>query len=443
MKLLRYLPRFQQAARQLDELAARETWSRGEIEAFQLDRLNAVWRHVAVHTPHYRQLRAELHLPEQFSSLDQFRHRVPLLAKSQVARDPRSFLSQRAPRGEWYRTSGSTGTPLSIYHSHDAHCEMLRPRHRLYVMWGNDFLARMVWLWNTHDTSAPGIVGHLKRTSQPALDWMRNRLRLSAHRLGPDDLRDHLRRIAAFCPSAMYGLSRAIWLLALEAKATGFHCESLKFVSLTGETTPSTLVSAVESGFGVPALVEYGSVEVPCVANEWPDRTLRVREDFVLLETIARAEGVFEIILTVLTNPSFALLRYRIGDLTAAPLVSPAVGFGILANVTGRHDDLVQSKSGRCLHPMSIDCVFESDTGIPIRRYQVHQFSSGVIRAAIEVNASPSNEAIRRLEEKICRLVDGYPVTVEVVETIPQTAAGKHRLITSDVRPLHDDHPVH
>lgn len=435
MNVLRLLPRFREALREMETMAARETWSRHAIEAYQLERLNAVWSHASVHTPHYAQLRADLNLPERFSSFDQFRERMPLLEKSTVAREPRRFLSRQARAGEWYRTSGSTGMPLSVFHSREAHREMLRARYRLYAAWGHGLFDRMVWLWNPQDTSTPGVRGDVKRALQPGTDWLRGRLRLSVNHLGSDDLRNHLQSIAAFRPSAIYGFSRAVWLLAQEAQTSGFHCDSLKFVSLTGETTPKSIVAATAAGFGVPAIVEYGAVEAPCIANQWPDHTLRVREDLILLETLPRAEGVFDLVLTVLTNPDFALLRYQIGDLTDAPLVCPPVGFRQLASITGRKDDLVYTRSGRCLHPTVIDEMVEAEDAVPIRRYQVHQSRDGSVRVALEVSVPPTPAAIRQLEEQYAQFLEGHPVRVEIAESIPQTAAGKHRVVTSDFRP--------
>ena len=129
MRLMRYLPRFQRAYQELETLAAREDWSRSEIEAFQLDRLNAVWKDAIAHVPYYRHLAAEQDLPPRFSSLAEFLSVVPVLPKSAVRAQPRAFLSERAHRGHWERTSGSTGNPMSIYWGNDAHREVLRRGH--------------------------------------------------------------------------------------------------------------------------------------------------------------------------------------------------------------------------------------------------------------------------------------------------------------------------
>ena len=336
MKLMRYLPRFRRAYQELETLAAREGWSRPEIEAFQLDRLNAVWQDAIAHVPYYRHLAAEQDLPPRFSSLAEFRSVVPVLPKSAVRAQPRAFLSERAHRGRWERTSGSTGTPMSTYWANDAHREMLRTKYRLHAMWGLDIFDRMAFLWGVGDANAPGLAGQMARLRMPLEDWLRNRIRLPAYYVGHDDLRNHLRRIAAFRPAAIYAYSKAAYLLALEAEAMDFQCASLRLIILSSETVSPRMIEKVEQSFGVPAIVEYGAVECGLIAGEWPDRTLRVREDLVLVETLPRDDGRFDIVLTVLANPSFPLIRYSIGDITDAPLEVPARGPAILKNIAGR-----------------------------------------------------------------------------------------------------------
>src|SRR5271168_4166936 len=124
------LPRFKQAYREQDMLQARENWSRVEIEAFQLERLNSLWRHAVAHVPHYRQLAFESHLPPSFHSLEEFRATVPILAKNLVRDQPTVILSEAPSAGSWQRTGGSTGTPMNVFWAHDAHLEMLRCKYR-------------------------------------------------------------------------------------------------------------------------------------------------------------------------------------------------------------------------------------------------------------------------------------------------------------------------
>ena len=435
MRVLRHLPRFRRAYRQMETLAAHEAWSRATIEAFQLERINSVWHHAAAHVPYYRSLRRECGLPARFSSLDEYRQRMPVLERFTVRDRHAEFLSERRRPGAWKRTGGSTGTPMSVYWEHEAHLEMLRTRYRFYAQWGIDIFDRSACLWGHAASFAPGLSGMAARIAMPASDRLRDRLRLSAYRLAPSDLRHHLRRLVAFRPATLYGYSGAIYLMALEAEACGLRCDSLRLCVLTGEPSPPQIVAKIEAVFGTPAVVEYGSTECGAIAVEGMDRQIRVREDITAVETVPRDDGQFEIVVSPLNNPSFPLLRYAIADITDAPLTESASGFAVLANIAGRSNDLLVTRDGGCLHASRLDAFFKFESPA-IRRFHVLQRMDGALRVSLELDRGGAID-VASAEERISRLVGGYPVQIELVNAVPQTKAGKHRLVVSEMATPH------
>lgn len=433
MRIARYLPRFREAYKSFAELEEREGWNRAQISTFQLLRLNEVWTHAINHVPYYRSIQAEWNLPKHFESLEEYTASVPLLQKSCLRANPHDFLSEKPEPGRWHRTSGSTSSPLMAYRGHDSHCEMLRTNYRYYRMWGHDIFDRMVFLWNVSPTNTSGVAGKIKSCREYAEDRLRNRMRLSALTLGAKDLQRYLEKIEAFKPSAIYSYSRAAYLLALEAKKQGFHCPSLKVINLTAEPASEHVVRTVQDGLGAPCIVQYGCVEFGFVAGQWPDGSLRVREDLVFMEALPRQDSHFDIALTSLNNPSFPLLRYDIGDVTDRPIEVPERGFAILHNVSGRCGDLLYTPSGGCLHPTVVDSLFEEDYFKYVRRYQIRQRADYSILALVELN-DPANPCDARLLAKHISLqVDGCPVTVQFVPSIEQTSAGKHRNVISEI----------
>lgn len=431
MSLVRLIPRFRKAYAALTELANRETWSRAEIEAYQLERLNETWAHAVQHVSYYRRLTERENLPQRFANLQEFCATVPILPKSAVRADRMQFLSDMALPGRWKYTGGSTGIPTTFYRSNDAHLRMLRARYRFYQMWNVDIFDRWAYLWGHAASFAPGIKGLKDRLLTPVKDRLRNRIRLSAYDLGKEDLRRHLERIAAFKPAAIYTYSTAGYLLALEAEEIGFQCDSLKLVKLTSEPVHDYIADAAQRAFGVPAINEYGSIECGFIAGQWPDRTLRIREDEVLLETVARDDGRFDIIVTVLGNASFPLIRYQIDDVSDGPIVYPDRGFAILHNLAGRHIDLVLTRSGRKLHGIIFEDVLEKYSAF--RRWRVHQDLSGNISVLIENVREVEQEVLTKITNKLEQLVEGYEVKIELIDELPTTPSGKHRAIISDL----------
>ncbi|MFO0805456.1 MAG: hypothetical protein U0791_20320 [Gemmataceae bacterium] len=431
MTLVRLLPRFRKAYRELAVLETREQWSRGEIESHQLERLNSVWSHAIVRVPRYRRLAKQESLPPRFASLEEFRTLVPVLPKSLVQSRPRDFLADDAPSGAWKSTSGSTGDKTAVYWAADAYRESLRCKYRFLASWNVDIFDRIAFLWGRAATYKSGVAGLLARVRMPVEDWLRNRIRLPAYRLGPADLRRHLHRIGRFRPAAIYGYSTAVDLLAREAGESGFVCDSLRVAILTSELTSPQMVGTVEKALGVPAVSEYGSVECGLLACEGPDRTLRVREDVTLLESRPRDDGRHDILVTVLNNPAFPLLRYVIGDVTDAPIEFPKRGFAKLANLAGRDNDLILTPSGQPRHCTSFNHIFEAMPGI--RCWQVHQSGTGAVVVRVEPTDARLPLERSGLEERIREVVEGYPVRLEIVPTLPRTLAGKHRWIVSEM----------
>jgi phenylacetate-CoA ligase len=415
----------------LPELGRREAWTRDEIESYQLDRLNRVWAHALGYVPYYRDLAAGLRLPRWFTSLEEFRERVPVLSKTTVRARGAAFLSERADRGVWRLTGGSTGVSTRVFWSKAAHREVLWAKYRFQQTWGVDFLDRSAFLWGHGSSFAPGPAGWFSRALVPVHDRLRRRLRLSAYELDRPHLLRHLERIAAFRPTYLYAYSTAAYLLALVARDIGFRSESLRLAILTAEPASPAVVAEVENAFQVPAVMEYGSIECGLLASEAPDRCLRIRDDQVYLETHPRDDGQYDIVVSVLTNPSFPLLRYALEDVSSGPLVRPAQGFGLLRAVAGRRNDLLYTRAGEPLHSFWFHDLFESMSGV--RRWQVRQARDGSVRVDLEVPDPFQDLNCSQIEDHIRQRLDGYAARVVIVPAIDQTPAGKHRWIISEL----------
>jgi phenylacetate-CoA ligase len=430
--LLRWLPRFRQAYREMETLAARERWSREEIEGWQLERLNGVWAHAVTHVPHYRQLAADLHLPDRFTSLEEYSAAVPILPRATLKENPRPFLSEAPRPGGWHVSSGSTGSPTSFYWGHDAHQEALRCRYRMQAAWGIDVFDRTTMLWGNGAAHVRGSGAFTARLRRRAEDFLRHRQRLTAYHLDPADLRGYLQRMQTFRPAMLYAYSTAAYLLALEAEASGIPCESLKLCCLSAEPALPHVISTIERVFNVPAVIEYGATECPLIVGEGTDRTCRVREDIVLMETIPDDNGRYEIVLSVLCNPSFPLLRYSIGDVTDEPLEKPARGFAIVKSIGGRKNEMLCTGAGRPLHPLRFDFLFGFDLADAVRRYRVHQAADGAVAVMVEVTGRVAPHKVARLQHELDELLEGYPVALEIVDALPTTAR-KHCWTTSEL----------
>lgn len=430
MSLARLLPRFRNAYSSITTLAVRETWSRADIERYQLARLNETWSHAIAHVPYYRGLAVHQRLPKEFASLEEFKASVPTLEKTLVGDRPERFLSRETARGHWSLTSGSTGVNTRVFWEQRAHLSSLRARYRFLDAWGVDIFDRSTMLWGDRTGLLPASQRARSLIVRSVQDRLRRRLRLSANRLDRTTLRSHLRRMARFRPAVLYAYSSAAYLLAREAIESGFRCKSLRLVILTADMATPHMVETIERAFGVPAVMEYGSVECGFLAGEYPDRLLRVREDCALVETLPMPDGRYDIVVTVLGNPSFPLLRYLIGDTTDCPLLSPPRGFSVLRQISGRESDILVSRSGARIPAVSVLHIVENHPGV--RRFVARQRTDGTIHLVVEIGEGRPVPDFTDIRQRLERAV-GFPVELKQVIELPQTASGKHRPVVSDL----------
>ncbi len=430
MAILKLLPRFRRLESSLRELEQRESWSASEIAEFQLDRINAIWSTASQSVPYYARLAREMDLPPRFDSLDQYRQQIPVLNKEKVRSHPDDFLSSESRPGQWQRTGGSTGVPMSIFWERDAHFEMLRAKYRSEQAYGLDVFDKKVFLWGHSGSFAPGISGAVQRVKRPIEDHLRNRLRVSAYDLSPNQLLDNLLRIQSFKPKSMYGYSSAIDLIAAAAQRHNIELPSLRVAMLTAEPADELMLTRVGERLGCQALIEYGAVECGLIAYRMPDKRLRTRDDMVYVETIPNGTNSHDIVLTVLNNPSFPLMRYRIEDTTSDSHRRDSHGFGILTDVQGRSNDSLVSKSGRRLHPMKVKHVLEHWQDV--RRFTARQYEDGAMKVTLEAPEKRPRD-LDKLQSKLESILEGYQVSIETVDQIPGNLAGKHRWIISDM----------
>ncbi|MDP7349082.1 MAG: hypothetical protein QF735_12640, partial [Phycisphaeraceae bacterium] len=363
----RFMPRFRRARRVVAELEQVEQWSRGDIERLQLNRINAIWRHAIAHVPYYRHLKVSADLPEQFCDLEQFKAQVPVLQKDTVRSGGDDFLSERAGPGKWYCTGGSTGTPMRLFWSSKEYRRALCSRYRFYASHGADLFDPVVYLWGADHRLSSGVRGFIERLGETVCDQLRNRRRFSAYELDGGHLAQYLREIEAFRPTMIYGFSQAVHMLAREAIRNGFECDSLRVVTMTSEVATPAMVLTVQRAFGAPVVMEYGATECPLIAGQDNTGAWRVREDLAMVETLPRNDGRFDVVLTVLGNSAFPLLRYVIEDVVDAPIHTPPRGLACIGAVSGRDDELLVSGDGKPIHATLVDIVFEAEPAV--RRY--------------------------------------------------------------------------
>jgi phenylacetate-CoA ligase len=235
------------------------------------------------------------------------------------------------------------------------------------------------------------------------------------------------------------GYAVSYFLLARFILQQRLRVRGLKAVITTSEKVTPEMRVVMEEAYGCRVFEEYSTVETALFASECERGSLHVSPDVSVVE-ILRADGsscapgeTGQVVTTCLLHDYQPLIRFRLGDV-AAWSDSPCPcgrAMPVLREVVGRTEDVVTGPDGREL--VRFHGVFVNQPHV--RLGQVVQESIGRIRLRI-VAAEGFGEAdeadlAARVRQ---RLGPSVTVTVELVDRIPLTAAGKFQAVVSHVK---------
>lgn len=417
--------------RWLRELERTQWLDPDSLREYQFRRLQAHLQWAYSHVPYYRALFEEHDLPPaRIGSFDDFR-RLPFLTRELLRtrfEDLRATV--RLPNVRRLSTGGSTGIPVTVEVDMErmAISEAARLRaHRWFGLQPGD---REVVLWGS-----PIEITRQDRVRQ-LRDWLLNSRLLSAFDMGESALAQHADALIRFRPKKMYGYASAFVLLAGYIQREKLHSPtSLRAVFTTAEPLFDFQRTAVESVFGCPVSVEYGSRDGGLVALECPAGGLHIVSEGMYVEIAdPDAEGRGEIVVTCLDSFVFPIIRYRTGDIGSFDPTPCPCGRGLpkLRSVEGRRTDFLVTPQGRVLHALSAIYVLRD---LPVvREFRVIQ--EAIDRVVVQLVGDRPLTAVEK--DGISRQFEallGPEVRLVVLEMpfLPRSPSGKFRYVESRV----------
>jgi phenylacetate-CoA ligase len=415
------------------EALERESWPPGRLQAWQQARLAEQLHRAATRVPYYRALWRARRLAGDRRPWDVLAH-WPVLGKTALRQAPRAFVADDCDVRRMFHehTSGTTGTPVSIWFSRAT-------VRRWYAL----FEAR--WRrWNgvsRHDPWAimgGQLVAPVGATRPPFWVWNAplHQLYLSSYHLAPRNIgayADALRR-----SGVRYALGYASSLAALAgvAEQHGVALPQLRVVLSNAEPFYAHQREAVSRAFGAPARDTYGMTEIACAASECDRGTLHLWPEVGVVEVLEDGTGEAapagcggRLVCTSLLNPDMPLVRYEVGDRGALgdPSAACACGRGLpaIGRIEGRCDDVLVTRDGRLVG--RLDPVFKLD--LPIREAQIVQEAADRVRVAVVPAAGYCAADGESIAARLRQRLGDVDVTIDLVAGIPRSANGKFRAV--------------
>ena len=348
----------------------------------------------------------------------------PILEKARVRADPRAFVDPDTDDLYAEHTSGTTGTPLTVWWDRAA----VRGWYALF-----ESRARG-WHGVGRNDQWALIGGQLVVAGDRARPpyWVTNaalhQLYLSAWHLRPDTAGAYAEALRHQAPTHLLGYPSGLATLARFALDGGHELPTPAVVLTNAEPLLDHQREVIGAAFGCPVRDTYGLAELVAGAAECEEGTLHLWPEVGEVECV---DG--DLVATGLLNRAMPLVRYRVGDRVAGPVRwDPcACGRGLphLPRVEGRDDDVVITPDGRRLG--RLDPVFKAD--LPLVEAQIVQDAVDHLRVRI-VPARPLTDDDRAtLVRRVRDHVGDMHVDVEELTRIERDPAGKFRAVVSHV----------
>ena len=414
-----------------EDLVRQERASAAEIARTQLEALRVRAMIALQRVPAYRCLRDRADAVRSATCPEEILSVFPILEKEVVRRDPAAFVPEGLDRSKLRlgKTSGTTGSPLTIYRTTDGF-------RRNFAFFARLRRWRNLSHWSRTSTLMGRIPLSSDRRSGPywRVSWATGNQFLSSYHFSRESLPGYARALVAHRPEQVVCYPSSGYAVARAIRELGLRPQGIRAVFTTAEMLYPEQREMMEESYGCPVVDQYGQGEWTVWISQCERGSYHLHPEYGFLEVVDPrgrpvTDGCGRALGTGFINEAMVLMRYDTGDrITVTREQNCACGraFPVIAAIEGRQDDLIVTPDGRLVGRL--------DPALKGRR--------GIVEAQIEQTATdrlvvrvvPDDRWDRAAEEELRQALRGrlgpaLSLEVECMSAIPRTSNGKFRAV--------------
>lgn len=428
----------------LEELRARYWDSPDQNRAAEARKLHELLKHASEHIPYYRRVvrKRGMRLREDrvFDDLAEF----PVLTRQLVREHFDELCDGRDASRYLNRSGGSTGEPLAFYQN-KTYRDWAQAAKLLFNEWAGCRLGdRIVKLWGSERDVFAGSQGIKGKVSS----HLHNIKLFNAFNMSREDMAEFLRRLERWEPVLIEAYVEPIYEVARFAAEEGCRVSSPNAILTSAGTLFQDFRRQIQSVFRAPVFDRYGTREVGDVACECAEHVGLHLVPLTHVVEIVDQDGescpkgeAGELLITLLTNYTMPLIRYKVGDRAAMSDKTCSCGRSspMLERIEGRSTSCFRNQRGDVVSPE----YFIHLIGVSLNRdgtiktFQVIQerIDLVVVRLVVEGNdRNRKRTLMAEIRDKI-QLVMGKNTEIRfaLVDEIPPSASGKYLYTISKI----------
>jgi phenylacetate-CoA ligase len=407
-----------------------------ELKKIQIDSFKNLLSHAVENVPYYQKnMRLDKPEIEAVSSMEILRE-LPTLEKRILRETPEMLISKSYDTKKLIKinTSGTAGTPLTIYISPDARKKNYAFFERSKQWAGINGFQRSI-------TFAGRTIVPAEQKGPPywRKNWLFNNTSFSSYHLSENTIQDYVDAIRRIRPVFIDSYPSSIGFIAdylIWNNADGIN---VKAIITSAETLFDYQREKIERAFGCKVYDQYGSAEQVVFVCQCEQGSYHLNPEYGYLEVLDRNNEpvktgeLGEFVCTGFTNTAMPLIRYKIGDMGVLTERKCECGrhFPVIERIDGRDDDVLITPEGRYIG--RLDPIFKGVENT-IKESQIIQEKIDLIRILIvrgEGYQEKHKEFIVRELGK--RMGPAVVQKIEYVDSIPRTKSGKYRAVICKV----------
>lgn len=416
----------------------RENFTADQWQQYNEIQLQKLLLHAFEHVPFYKEsfsakgLTAEAIKKITRQTID----RLPVLSKELLRKYGTTTLlaNNKEKNGEFFASSGSTGTPTQILFSHAMH-----------QRWMAIFEARVRNWAGVNSFEPRGMIGGRRvlpnAASKPPFyryNYFEKQVYFSAYHISKQNAGDYLSGMQKHHVHYMTGYAMSNFFLARFFKELNIEVPQLKAVITSSEKLTDEMRQTFHDVYNCKTYDGWSGVEACGLITECEQGSLHISPDAGLLEVLDdNMQPVhFGIAGTVyctgFINYDQPLIRYNIGDkiILSEKQCSCGRHMPVVQEILGRVEDVIVGKDGRQM--VRFHSVFNNLHSI--KQAQVIQETTDTILIKIVADGKADAKEKETIRQRIISQLGHMHIVIEEVPTIPLNNNGKFQAVVSKLQ---------
>jgi len=413
------------------------TWSPEQLKQHQWTELKKLLNHAYINTDFYPKHweKAGIHSVDDIKNMADFA-KLPVVTKSDIAEHYQGLLAKNYANNIKKSTGGSTGQPFRFELNTESNTRREAIMWRGYGWLGAGLGQKTLYLWGA-DIGQPSWFKSLKTDLYHAFY---NRKMLNSFTMNTNNMNSYVDDINRYKPTALVSYVNPLVELAKYIINNNVAVYSPKTILTGAEPLYDHQREVIEQAFNCQVYDTFGCREFMLMSAECQqNKSLHINSDHLVVETVSeQGESITEqsgdLVITDLYNYGMPLIRYVNGD--RATLINESCDCGnplpLMKSVDGRKLDIIKTPSGKTIPGELFPHLFKEFVGII--RFQVKQSKLDALHILMITN----DKFTEKDQQQITNEINKYAASeltlhFELVDDIPLTVSGKHRVTICEV----------